>query len=138
MASVFAGFVVGYAMSIIVAPVLALALLRNNRPGTLAHAAAPPGTNVVALSVLMQFGAMLVLTAIGIILGLALSGLEDRRPASGLGSPNVAYTALVLILTVVLTLPALAVPSARRYAAAGALVFVAGFGWVTPWVATLA
>ena len=137
MAAVFAGFVVGYALSLALAPFLAIALLRNNRPGTLAHAAAPPGTNVVALSIVMQFAAMMLLTAMGMFLGLALDGLEERRPAGGLGSPNLAYTTIVVALTGVIVIPAFAAPNVRRYAAPGAVIFALSFGWVMPWLAEL-
>jgi hypothetical protein len=136
--NVLAGFIVGYAISLVVAPSLAFAALRRNRASTLAHAIAPPGTNVVALSILMQFGAMLIFTAIGIILGLALDGLQARRPDGGLGSPNLIYTIIVLALTVAAMIPALLVPSARRYALPGAVALAVAYGWFMPWLAKLA
>ena len=137
MAEVFAGFVIGFALSLAVTPVAAIALIRSNERTGLAQRIAPPGTNVIALSVVLHFAAFLLLTAIGMILGMLLAGLNGRRPDGGLGSPNAAYTLIVVALTAVLVIPALLVPSLRRYCVAGALLFVALFGWVMPWLAEL-
>ncbi|MBI2723683.1 MAG: hypothetical protein HYX50_01340 [Chloroflexi bacterium] len=137
MAQVFAGFVVGFGLSLAVAPLGAIALVRSNDRTGFAQRVAPPGTNVIALSVVLHFAAMLMLTAVGIVLGMLLMGLEDRRPAGGLGSPNVMYTAIVLALTAVLFIPAVMLPAVRRPALAGGLLFVGAFGWVMPWLSTL-
>ncbi|HZP58121.1 MAG TPA: hypothetical protein VFC53_11315 [Dehalococcoidia bacterium] len=136
MAEVFAGFVVGYALSLVVAPLGAVLLVRSNDRSGVAQRIAPPGTNVVALSVVLHFAAMITLTAIGMIFGMALAGIEDRRPAGGLGSPNGVYTALVLAVTAVVVIPTFAVPAVRRYALAGAVVFALLFGWALPWLAS--
>ncbi len=137
MADVFAGFVVGYALALLAAPVGAVALIRSNDRTGLAQRVAPEGTSVVALSVVLHFAAMIVLTALGLVLGIALNGIDARRPDGGIGSPNLVYTARVFALTAVLVIPALAVPAARRYALVGAVVFAAAFGWAMPWLATL-
>ena len=135
MAEVFAGFVIGFALSLAVAPLGAIALIRSNNRTGFAQRIAPPGTNVVALSVVVHFAAMLVLTMVGLLLGLLLAALNNRRPENGLGSPNVAYTLIVVALPAVIVMPTLAVPSIRRPSIIAALVFVAAFGWVMPWVA---
>jgi len=135
VAEAFAGFVVGFAMSLLVAPAAAVLVLRANRAG-LAQRIAPPGTNVVALSMVLHFGAMLVFTGAGMILGIALHGIESRRPDGGLGSPNVVYTLLVVALTAVVALPTAVVPAVRRFTFAFAIVFAAAFGWGVPWLAT--
>ena len=137
MAEVFAGFIIGFALSLAVAPMAAIALIRSNERTGLAQRIAPPGTNVIALSVVLHFSAFLVLTAIGMLLGMLLAALNDRRPDNGLGSPNAAYTLIVIALTAVLVTPTLVVPPIRRYCVAGALLFVALFGWVVPWLAEL-
>lgn len=137
MAEVLAGFIIGFALSLAVAPIAAIALIRSNERTGLAQRIAPPGTNVIALSVVIHFSAFLVLTAIGMILGMLLAGINGRRPDNGLGSPNAAYTLIVVALTAVLVIPTLAVPSVRRYCVAGALVFAVLFGWVMPWLAEL-
>lgn len=138
MAEVFAGFIVGYALALALAPLAAIAVLRaNDRPG-MAQRLAPEGTNVVALSVVLHLLGVLVLTAIGLVLGMALAGIEDRRPDGGLGSPNMVYTVLVVALAAVLVIPALALPAVRAYALAAAALFVVVFGWVMPWLAQAA
>lgn len=137
MEEVFAGFVVGFAISIFVAPAAAIMLIRSNTETGFAQRIAPPGTNIIALSMFLHFLAFLLLTALGMIMGMALAGIEDRRPASGLGSPNLAYTLLVIALTAVALIPLLVFPW-RRYAIAMAVLFLIGFGWVTPWLAEAA
>ena len=138
MADVFAGFVVGYALALFAAAIGAIALIRSNDRTGLAQRVAPVGTSVIALSVVLHFAAMIVLTALGLVLGMALNGIDARRPDAGIGSPNLVYTAMVIALTAVLVIPALAVPAVRRYALAGGIVFAAAFGWAMPWLATLA
>jgi hypothetical protein len=137
VAEVFAGFIIGFALSVAVAPIAAIALIRSNDRTGLAQRIAPPGTNVIALSVVIHFSAFLVLTAIGMILGMLLTGINGRRPEDGLGSPNAAYTLIVVALTAALVIPTLVMPSVRRCAVAGALVFAVLFGWVMPWLAEL-
>lgn len=137
MAEVFAGFIIGFALSLAVAPIAAIALIRSNERTGLAQRIAPPGTNVVALSVVLQVAAFIVLTAIGMILGMLLAGINGRRPDNGLGSPNAAYTLIVVAAAVALVIPTLAVPPVRRCSVAGALLFVVLFGWAMPWLAEL-
>jgi hypothetical protein len=134
---VFAGFVVGFAMSIVVSPLAAIMLIRSNHETGFAQRFAPPGTNVLALTMFIHFLAFLLLTALGMIMGMALAGIEDRRPASGLGSPNVVYTVLVLALAATVTLPLLLMPW-RRYVVAMSLLFVTLFGWCVPWLSLAA
>lgn len=137
MAEVFAGFIIGFALSLAAAPLGAIALVRSNDRTGLAQRVAPPGTNVIALSVALHFAAFIVLTAIGMILGMLLAGINGRRADGGLGSPNAAYTLSVVALAAVLVVPTLAVPAVRRYSVAGALLFVVLFGWAMPWLAEL-
>ncbi len=137
MAEVFSGFVVGYAIALLVGPAAAIALVRSNERSGLAQRVAPPGTNLVALSMVLHFAAILMFTGIGLVLGMALAGIDGRRPDGGLGSPNLVYTLLVIALTAVIFIPTVAVPSVRRYAIAAAAVFAASFGWAVPWLAQL-
>jgi hypothetical protein len=78
-----------------------------------------------------------MLTAIGLVLGMALAGIEDRRPDGGLGSPNVVYTLIVVAFTAVLVIPTIAVPALRTFALAAAAAFIVLFGWAMPWLAKL-
>jgi len=138
MAEVFAGFVVGYALALALSPMAAIGIVRSNDRTGFAQRVAPEGTNVVALAVVLHFAAMLLFTALGMILGMALAGLEDRRPDGGLGSPNMLYTLLVVALTAVILMPTIAVPAVRRYALAAGLIFLVAFGWAMPWLAEAA
>jgi len=138
MAEVFAGFVVGYALALALSPMAAIGIVRSNDRTGFAQRVAPEGTNVVALAVVLHFAAMLLFTALGMILGMALAGLEDRRPDGGLGSPNMLYTLLVVALTAVILIPTIAVPAVRRYALAAGLIFLVAFGWAMPWLAEAA
>jgi hypothetical protein len=138
MAEVFAGFVVGYALALALSPMAAIGIVRSNDRTGFAQRVAPEGTNVVALAVVLHFAAMLLFTALGMILGMALAGLEDRRPDGGLGSPNMLYTLLVVALTAVILIPSIAVPAVRRYALAAGLIFLVAFGWAMPWLAEAA
>ena len=137
MAEVFAGFIVGYAIAIFVAPVGAIMIVRSNDHTGFAQRVAPPGTNVVALSVVIHFAAVILFTALGLLLGMALAGLNDRHPADGLGSPNYVYTVMVVALTVIVAAPAFLFPVVRRTAVAAAVVFALSFGWGLPWLASL-
>jgi hypothetical protein len=137
VASVFAGFVVGYALALVGGPLAAVLIVRSNHRSGVAQRIAPPGTSVIALSVVLHFAAILLLTALGLVLGMALHALEARRPEGGLGSPNLLYTLLVVAIAAVLVIPTLAVPAVRKFALAAALVLLAAFGWLMPWVAQL-
>ena len=137
MPELFAGFVIGFALSLAVAPLGAIALIRSNDRTGLAQRVAPPGTNMIALSVVVHFAAMIMLTMIGLLLGLLLAALNDRRPDNALASPNIAYTLIVLALTAVIVTPTLVVPAIRRSTIAAALLFAAMFGWALPWLARL-
>jgi hypothetical protein len=137
VAEVFAGFVIGFAISIAIAPMAAWMLIASNDRSGFAQRLAPPGTNFVALSVVLHLVAILTFTAAGMILGMILMALEDRRPDGGLGSPNIAYTLIVIALTAVVLIPLMILPAIRRYVAISAVVLAALFGWAMPWLATL-
>ncbi len=135
MAEVFAGFVCGYALALIVTPALAIALVRARTNSAYLERLMPPGTNVVALSIVLHGFAFLAFTAIGMVLGLTLVGIEDRRPDSGLGSPNAVFTALMLAVTATAVLPfALVLPRWRVPLLASGVVFAALFGYAMPYL----
>jgi hypothetical protein len=137
VAEVFAGFVIGFAIALIASPIAAWAIVSSNDRSGFAQRLAPPGTSVIALSVVLNLASVLMFTALGMVLGAALAGVEDRRPDGGIGSPNLAYTLIVVSLAAVVAIPMLALPMLRRPAIAGALLFAALFGWAMPWLATL-
>lgn len=138
MAEAFAGFLCGYALSIMATPVLALVLVRGRVNSAFIQRAMPEGTNVVALSIVLHVFLLLVLTAIGMLLGLLLYGLENNRPDGGLGSPNRVYTIVILAIAAIAVLPLAVVVRRQRIAllAIGA-VFVVTFGWLMPYLSLL-
>ena len=138
MAEVLAGFVCGYGLALLISPLTAIALARARVSSPLLRQVLPQGTSLVAVSIIVHGFALLMLTALGIVLGLILGGLEDRSPAGGLGSPNGAFTSLILAATAIAVLPlALVVPRLRLALLAGGLVFVALFGWLMPYLSLL-
>jgi hypothetical protein len=137
VAEVFAGFIVGYALAIIIAPVGAIWLISSNKETGFAQKVAPPGTNVIALAMFLHMLAFFITTGLGMIFGLALGGIEDRRPDPGLGSPNLVYTLLVLTTVAVFVIPLMIMPW-RRYALLMGLLVAVAFGWALPWLAEAA
>ena len=138
MAEVMAGFVCGFGLSLIATPVAAIAIVRARVTSPLAAQVAPEGTSLVAISVAIYMFAILTLTAIGLLLGLLLYGIESERPAGGLGSPNWLFTALILAITGIGFGPPLALLSRwRRPLLLSALLFLACFGWVMPYLSLL-
>lgn len=135
MPQAFAGFICGFALSILYSPIAAWALVQAAGQSAAARRVVPEQTNFLALTMVLHLIAVLLLTALGMLLGLALLGLDDRRPGSGLGSPNVAFTVLVLAVTAAAFLPLVLLAPVRRYVAPCAIVFAAVFGWAMPWLA---
>lgn len=138
MEEVFAGFIVGWALAFVMTPLAAIQLVRSNDRTGFAQRVAPPGTNILALSMVIHVAALLALTMVGLLFGVALGGLEDRRPDGGLGSPNLVYTLLVLAVTAVVFIPGLLFPLVRRYVIIAAVLFAVAFGWGLPWLAVAA
>ncbi len=136
MAEVFAGFVSGYGLALVITPVAAVALVRARLSSPLLRQVMPQGTSLVAVSVILHTFAFLVLTALGLLLGVLLGGLEDRSPAGGLGSPNRVFTGFILAATAIAVGPlALFVPGLRRPLLAAGLLFAGIFGWLMPYLA---
>jgi hypothetical protein len=135
MAEAFAGFVCGFALALIATPLAAIALVRARVSSPLIQQVVPQGTSLVAVSIILNSFAVLTLTALGLVLGMMLLGLEESAPAGGLGSPNRAFTALILALTMIAVGPlAFALPRYRAALLAGGLVFAVTFGWAMPWL----
>jgi hypothetical protein len=135
----FSGFVCGYALALAATPVIAIALLRARVSSPLMQRIVPEGTSLIAVSIIIHTFAFLMLTALGILLGIMLAGIEDSRPAGGLGSPNQLFTAFIIATGVIAVLPiAIAVPRWRLPLLVSWLVFVATFGWAMPYLSLLA
>ncbi len=135
MAEVFAGFVCGYGLSLLLTPVAAIALVRARLTSPLLRQVVPEGTSLIAVSIVLHLFAILALTALGMVLGLVLFGLENRSPAGGLGSPNRVFTAFILALSAIAVAPlAIALPRPRLPLLSGGLVFAVVFGWIMPYL----
>jgi hypothetical protein len=136
VSEILAGFICGYALALVSAPLIAIALLRLRSQMPTVARAVPQQVPVVALTVVLFGFTFLFWTALGIVLGLTLKGLEDRAPEGGLGSPSLAFTLIIVFACVVACIPpALMLRSGRRYVMAAAVVFVGVFGWLMPYLA---
>ncbi len=137
MAEVMAGFVCGFALSLAATPIAAILIVKARVTSPLMQRIVPEGTSLMAVSVLLHTFFMLTITAVGILLGILLAGLEDSNPAGGLGSPNRVYTAFILITTAIAVLPlSIASPKLRTPIVIGGLIFVATFAWFMPYLAS--
>ena len=134
MPQAFAGFICGFALSIVYAPFGAWILVTAAGHSAAARRVAPEQTNFFALVMVLHFIVALALTAIGMLLGLALIGLDDGA-TQALGTPNIAFTILVLALTPALFVPLALLRPVRRYIVPAAVLFAATFGWIMPWLA---
>jgi hydrogenase-4 membrane subunit HyfE len=106
VSEVLAGFICGYALALVSAPLVALALLRlRSRVPTVARAV-PEQVPVVALTVVIFGFTFLLWSALGI------------------------FACAVACIP-----PALMLRSGRRYVIAAAVVFVGVFGWLMPYLA---
>jgi hypothetical protein len=135
MAEVMAGFVCGYALALIVTPLAAIALVRARVGSPTLAQVVPQGTSLIAVSIILHVLAMLTLTAVGILLGLLLAGLEERSPDGGLGSPNQVFTIFILAATAIAVGPfALLFSRLRLLLLATGLLLVGLFGWFMPYL----
>lgn len=136
MSEVLAGLVCGFALALVSAPLVAVAMLRLRSQLPVLARAAPEGVSGIALTVVLFWFTFLLWTALGMLFGLILNGFDDRVPEGGLGSPNLAFTLLVVIWTVVAFAPVwVLLRATRRYVAASAVVFLVVFGWLMPYLA---
>ena len=106
MSEVLAGFVCGYALALVSAPLVAFAILRLRPRMPWVALAVPEQVPVVALMVVLFGFTFVFWTGLGIVLGLILMGLEDRAPESGLGSPSLIFTLIIVFASAAVFTPA--------------------------------
>jgi len=136
VSEVLAGFICGYALALVSAPLVAFAMLRLRSRVPALALVVPQQVPVVALTVVLFGFTFLFWTGLGIVLGLILMGLEDRAPEGGLGSPSLAFTLIIVFASAVACIPpAVMLRSGRRYVIAAAVVFLGVFGWLMPYLA---
>jgi hypothetical protein len=134
MAEVFAGFLCGYILALVFTPVLVLALFRLRAQGGVLETLLPARVSLTAFAILLHGGLFLFWTAVGMLLGLLLLGLEDG--GGGLGSRNLPFSLVVVSLTAVLVGPVAAVlVRLRPLIGASGLLVVGLFGWLMPYLA---
>jgi hypothetical protein len=134
MAQVFAGFVAGYAVALLSTPLLALTLLQARAGNGLLSRLLPPGTSAVSLAVILHGLLFFFWTAVGLLLGLLLLGMDGADAA--LGSRNLAFTLFVAGLTLaILAPPFILAPRLRRFLLLTGLFTLAVFGWLMPYMA---
>ena len=135
MAEVFAGFVCGFFLSLITAPIMAVTLLRMRTTSPLLARMLPEGVNPVAVTVVLQLGLVFFWTGAGVIFGLlllAMDGLGDSAP----GIKNPPYTLLVLSFVLAIAGPSALLFSAWwRQIVGGAVISFLVFGALMPYMA---
>lgn len=138
MAEVFAGFVAGYAFSLLFTGVAAVMLIEaRGRVPYLAKAIAP-NIGAVQLAVPISILAFLLWTLVGLLLGLFYRVARLNLAGGGLGSPNWPFTLAVVIG--VIAFLAIVLHAWRRVpwrVLLTALVFAGMFGWGVPHLAEL-
>jgi hypothetical protein len=133
---VFAGFICGYMLALVSAPLVAVFIVRLRPRVPLLSRAVPEQVPMVALTVVLFWFTFLLWTALGIVLGLILMGFEDRMPEGGLGSPSLAFTVLIIFVSATAFIPpAVLLRPARRHVIVAALIFLVVFGWLMPYLA---
>jgi len=133
MEEVFAGFVCGIVMSVIATPPFAVWVLNHRDDIPFVRSAVPKGMPLTLLSIPIASFFFLLWTELGLIFGMVLLATNDAGPKGALGSPNLLFTAMVLISAFIIFFPLFVlVRSARRLAVFLALSYVVLFGWATP------
>ena len=136
MAAVFAGFVIGYAYSLLFTAFASVMLVgARSRVPYLAKAIAP-NINAVMLAVPVSIVAFLGWTLLGLILGLLYKGATDNLAGEGLGSPNWPFTLGVLLTgAAFLAVVAYAWRRLPWQVLVLTAAFVGLFGWAMPYLA---
>ena len=134
MAQVFAGFICGFAISVVAAPLLAWRLMLLSTSSSVLTRLLPSGISIVPVAFVLHFFLLISLTAVGMVLGLFLLALDGE--AGALGSANAPFTILVFGLVLAISAPfAIILIRLRPYIIAAALVFLVVFGWLMPHMA---
>lgn len=139
MAETFSGFLIGFALALFSAPLAAILAIRAAASSATFRRLVPPGTNPIALTVVIFSFGFLLFTGAGLVFGLVLLALNERHPGPGLGSPNGAFTLFVLAVTAVAVIPLAVVwPAARRNLLLVGLLIAGLLGWLLPYLASWA
>jgi len=138
VAEAFAGFVVGYAFSLLFTGVTAVMVIDARSRVPFLSRAIAPNISAVQLAVPISLMAFVAWTLAGLLLGLVYRAARLNLAGGGLGSPNWPFTVGVLVTTAAFL--AVVYYGWRRLSwpvLVSAAAFVGAFGWGMPHLAEL-
>jgi hypothetical protein len=138
VAEAFAGFVVGYAFSLLFTGVTAMMVIDARSRVPFLSRAIAPNINAVQLAVPISLMAFVAWTLVGLLLGLTYRAARLNLAGGGLGSPNWGFTLGVLLATAAFL--AVVLYAWRRLSwpvLVSAAAFAGMFGWGMPHLAEL-
>lgn len=136
MAEVFAGFVIGYAFSLIFTAVAAVMMVDARSTVPYLARAIAPNISPVQLAVPISLLAFLLWTLVGLVLGMLYRAARLNLEGGGLGSPNWPFTLAVVLGTLaVLAVVLYGWRRAPRPVLLTAVAFAGMFGWGMPHLA---
>ena len=138
MAEVFAGFVVGYAFSLLFSAVAAVMVIEARSRELYLSRAIASNISALQLAVPISLLAFLAWTLVGMLLGALYRAARINLEGGGLGSPNWPFTLGVLVVTIAFL--ATVLYAWRRLGwrvVLTAAAFAAMFGWGMPHLAAL-
>jgi len=138
VAEAFAGFVVGYAFSLLFTGVAAMMVIDARSQVPFLSRAIAPNISAVQLAVPISLMAFVAWTLVGLLLGLTYRAARLNLAGGGLGSPNWPFTLGVLVVTVAfLAVVYYAWRRLRWPVLLTAAAFAGMFGWGMPHLAEL-
>ena len=136
MAAVFAGFIIGYAFSLLFTAFASVMLVSARSRVTYLAKAIAPNISAVMVAVPVSIVAFLGWTLLGLVLGLLYGGATDNLEGEGLGSPNWPFTLGVILAGLAfLAVVAYAWRRVPWQVLALTVAFVGLFGWALPYLA---
>jgi len=138
VAEAFAGFVVGYAFSLLFTGVTAMMVIDARSRVPFLSRAIAPNINAVQLAVPISLMAFVAWTLVGLLLGLIYRAARLNLVGGGLGSPNWGFTLGVVVATAAFL--AVVLYAWRRLSwpvVVSAAAFAGMFGWGMPHLAEL-
>jgi len=138
VAEALAGFVVGYAFSLLFTGVAAMMVIDARSDVPFLSRAIAPNISAVQLAVPISLMAFVAWTLVGLLLGLTYRAARLNLAGGGLGSPNWPFTLGVLVATVAfLAVVYYAWRRLRWPVLLTAAAFAGMFGWGMPHLAEL-
>ncbi len=138
MAEIFAGFVVGYAFSLLFTAVAAMMVIEARSSVPYLAKAIASNISALQLAVPISLLAFLGWTLVGLLLGAVYRAARINLAGGGLGSPNWPFTLAVLLATIAfLAVVLYAWRRLRWRVVLTAAAFAAMFGWGMPHLAEL-